>query len=71
MAAAAQVDASVAVAARAVPADGTAPAQSIAADAALEAALARMIADRVDALAVEGSDPPRIIRLADIVRGGR
>jgi osmoprotectant transport system ATP-binding protein len=59
------------VAARAVPANGTAPAQAIAADATLEAALARMIADRVDALAVEGSGPPRVIRLADIVRGGR
>jgi osmoprotectant transport system ATP-binding protein len=59
------------VGARAVPAEGSAPAQAIAADATLEAAVARMIADRVDTLAVVGSGPPRIIRLADIVRGGR
>jgi len=56
---------------RAVPANGAAPAQAIAADATLEAALARMLADRIDTLAVEGSGPPRVIRLADIVRGGR
>jgi osmoprotectant transport system ATP-binding protein len=59
------------VAARAVPADGAVPAQAIAADATLEAALARMLADRIDALAVAGTTPPQVIRLADIVRGGR
>jgi osmoprotectant transport system ATP-binding protein len=59
------------VAARAIPAEGTVPAQAIAADATLEAALARMLADRVDTLAVERTTPPRVIRLADIVRGGR
>jgi osmoprotectant transport system ATP-binding protein len=57
--------------ARAVPAEGAVPAQSIATDATLEAAVARMIADRVDTLAVEGTGPPRVIRLTDIVRGGR
>jgi osmoprotectant transport system ATP-binding protein len=59
------------VAARAAAGDGAVPSHSIAADATLETALARMLADHVDALAVEGAGPARIVRLADIVRGKR
>jgi osmoprotectant transport system ATP-binding protein len=59
------------VGARAVAAGGAVPAESIAADATLETALARMLADHVEALAVEGAGPAQVIRLADIVRGKR
>ena len=59
------------VADRAVAAEGLVPAVAIAAEATLEAALARMLAEHVEALAVPGDGPPRVIRLADIVRGGR